>query len=267
MMQQGVRRGCLSMNSASTSFMSYQIEICANSVQSAINAELGGANRVELCDNLWEGGTTPSHASIKLAKEQVDIPVFVLVRPRGGDFVYSDLEFEIIKADIKAAKTEGADGIVSGVLLPDGTIDVERTSELVRLTSPLPFTFHRAFDHVPNMESGVEDLVRCGVSRVLTSGQKENATEGVENLKRLIDLAESRLVILPGGGVNEGNINHLYEIGCREFHFSAKTQMKGASYLQGVVPMNGSKDIPEDKIIVSDPKKIRTIKKILDEKL
>lgn len=245
--------------------MSYQIEICANGIQSAINAEHGGAHRIELCDNLWEGGTTPSQGTIALAKHHLTIPVYVLIRPRGGDFVYSELEFEVIKKDLLAAKEAGADGIVSGVLLPDGTIDVERTKLLVSLTFPLPFTFHRAFDHVVEVEKGLEDLIACGVNRVLTSGQNTTALEGLDEIKNLLSLAAERIIILPGGGITPSNVHKLHELGCREFHFSAKASTSGlANYVQKV-SMNGSKDIAEDTIQVSDPSKIREMKRLLDE--
>lgn len=267
MTQQGAKRGCLLMNLVLSDRMSYKIEICANSVQSALNAEQGGADRVELCDNLWEGGTTPSHATIKLAKRYLSIPVFVLIRPRGGDFVYTDVEFETIRGDIEIAKDLGVDGIVSGVLLPDGKIDVARTKELVKLSSPLPFTFHRAFDHVIDVPQGVTDLINCGVTRLLTSGQKNTAIDGLEKLKEIMSLAGDRLIILPGGGINKDNIRQLFEAGCQEFHFSAKTQKKGLSRHKGSVLMNGSKDIPEDTIQVSDPDLIQVIKAKLNEKL
>lgn len=245
--------------------MKYQIEICANSVQSAINAEIGGANRVELCDNLWEGGTTPSYASIALAKERIEIPIFVLVRPRGGDFVYDDLEFETIKRDIVHAKSLGVAGIVSGVLLPDGQVDVVRTSELVKLSDPLPFTFHRAFDQTPDMLYALEELVKCGVKRILTSGQRRSAIEGLDQLKLLLKHASGRITILPGGGISKKNVKEIQSVGCKEFHLSAKTHVSGLSTQKSVVPMNGSKDIPERTIQVSSPEKIKEIKTILDE--
>ncbi|MEP1035082.1 copper homeostasis protein CutC [Ekhidna sp.] len=247
--------------------MSYKIEICANSVQSAINAEQGGADRVELCDNLWEGGTTPSIATIRLTKKQLNIPAFVLIRPRGGDFVYSDMEFEIIKEDLIAAKEAGVNGVVSGVLLPDGKIDIKRTRELVALSSPLSFTFHRAFDQVPDFISGIEDLIQCGIQRVLTSGQKEKAIHGIANIEKMLALAADRITILAGGGINKKNVTQLYDIGCREFHFSAKTLMPGLAEQQAKVRMNGSPDISEDSIQVSDSRKILEVKKILDEKV
>ena len=244
--------------------MSYQIEICANSVQSAINAEKGGANRVELCDNLWEGGTTPSMATIVLAKQQVSIDVYVLIRPRGGDFVYSDLEFEIIKKDILLCKEAGVDGIVCGVLLPSGEIDIGRTKELVKLSHPLPFTFHRAFDHVDDIEKGIADLKECGVVRVLTSDQKSRAIDGLDNLMMMSTFAGDEISIMPGGGVNTENIQKLHARGFREFHFSAKSHVKGQKSYSNKVPMNGSKDIPEETIQVSDTNKIQEIKKLLD---
>lgn len=245
--------------------MSYQIEICANSVQSAINAENGGADRVELCDNLWEGGTTPSMASIMLAKKHLQIPVFVLIRPRGGDFVYSELEFEIIKEDICLARDAGVDGIVSGVLSPDGKVDETRTAELVQLSHPLSFTFHRAFDQTPDPIESLKILIDNGVSRILTSGQERTAERGIDLIKKLIEVAKEEIIILPGGGINQGNIKALYSVGCREFHFSAKSTVTGLSRYSPKVPMNGSTVIPEQEIVVSDPEKIRQIKKLLDE--
>ncbi|MEO9872027.1 copper homeostasis protein CutC [Ekhidna sp.] len=244
--------------------MDYQIEICAGNIQSALNAEKGEADRIELCDNLWEGGTTPSLGAIELACDKLSIPVFVLIRPRGGDFVYAENEFEVMKRDIEHAKIAGAKGIVSGVLTPDGNVDINRTKELIHLTDPLPFTFHRAFDLTPDYGRALEEIIDCGVKRILTSGQQMNVNAGLETIKSLIDLAQERIQILPGGGVDEKNISRLYEIGCREFHFSAKSLTKGQTKVDSTIPMNGSKDIPEGEIYVSDPVKILRAKKILD---
>lgn len=239
--------------------MKYKVEICANSVQSALNAEAGGAHRVELCDNLWEGGTTPSMATIELTKRHLSIPVFVLIRPRGGDFVYTDLEFEIIKRDIELAKEKGVDGIVSGVLSPDGSVDIERTKELVELAKPLPFTFHRAFDLTPDPIQALEDIISCGAHRILTSGQTTSAPKGAALIKRLIKEASDRIIILPGGGINDSNINTLIDAGCHEFHLSAKAYKKGLAQYSAKVPMNSSTDIPEDRIAVSDIEKIKKV--------
>ncbi len=244
--------------------MSYQIEICTGNIQSALNAQEGGADRIELCDNLWEGGTTPSMAAIEFVCKQLDIPAFVLIRPRGGDFVYSEQEFEVMKRDIEHAKNAGAKGIVSGILTPDGNVDVLRTKELVMLSNPLSFTFHRAFDLTPDYTKSVEEIIFCGANRILTSGQQVNVQEGLATIRNLVELANDRIQILPGGGVNDKNVTQLYEIGCREFHFSAKSPLRGQAENDPIVPMNGSKDIPEDHMYVSDPSKILRIKALLD---
>ncbi|MEQ8245347.1 copper homeostasis protein CutC [Fulvivirga sp.] len=243
--------------------MGYQLEICANSVQSVINAELAGADRVELCDNLWEGGTTPSAASIKLAKERTNIPIYILVRPRGGDFVYSDLEFEIIKEDIKICKELGVEGIVSGVLNTDGTLDKARTRELVELSKPLPFTFHRAFDVANDPLQALEDIIDCGAARILTSGQKNSAIEGIDLLKQIQEKAAGRIVIMPGGGINASNIEELLTIGCHEFHMSGKKAQKSMAK-PSHVNMNSSKDIPENIIFTSDIGTIRSVIEKID---
>lgn len=243
--------------------MDFQLEICANSVQSVINAELAGANRVELCDNLWEGGTTPSAATIKLAIEKTSIPIYVLVRPRGGDFVYSDLDFETIKEDIKVCKALGAHGIVSGVLNADGTVDKERTKELVEFSKPLPFTFHRAFDVASDPFQALEDIIDCGAVRILTSGQKNSAIEGIDLLKQVQKKTTGRIVIMPGGGINPTNISELLSIGCTEFHMSGKKAQKSMAK-PSHVNMNSSKDIPENIIFTSDIGTIRSVIEKID---
>lgn len=238
--------------------MDYKLEICTNSVQSVINAEEAGAHRVELCENLWEGGTTPSAASIKLAKEKTAIELFILIRPRGGDFVYSDLEFETIKEDIRIAKELGADGIVSGALLPNGAVDKKRTTALVKLSNPLPFTFHRAFDVTPEPMKALEDIIECGAIRILTSGQQNSAIEGVNFLENLQVKAKGRISIMPGGGINDSSINQLLSTKCTEFHMSGKSPVQGYGNNSGL-KMNGSEDIPENVIYTSDVDKIKKV--------
>lgn len=245
--------------------MRVQLEICANSVQSALNAEQGGADRVELCDNLWEGGTTPSYATIKLSVKYLKIPVFVLVRPRGGDFTYTDLEFEIMIHDITQCKVLGVEGIVSGVLLPDGNIDVEKTAKLKEAGGDLPFTFHRAFDLAPSPVQALEDVIKTGASRILTSGHQKTAPDGAELISSLIAMAKNRISILAGGGINRDNIELLIQKGCEEFHMSARSYSNGLGHYPMKVPMNGSSDIPEKKLAISDTSKILEIRKILDE--
>jgi copper homeostasis protein len=239
------------------------IEICAANLQSVISAVAGGADRVELCDNLWEGGTTPSAGMIKLACSY-KIGVFVLIRPRGGDFLYNDLEFKSMLEDISLAKTLGAKGIVSGLLNKNGTVDINRTIELVEHSYPLPFTFHRAFDCSADLFESLEDIIQCGAKRILTSGGSNNVSEGLETIKKLNELARDRIVILPGGGINSSNIQQLKkETGCTEFHLSAKKmQYSPMSFVKSNLKMNAA-NIPEDGIYISDAEEIKKIVKIV----
>ncbi|GGI56538.1 copper homeostasis protein CutC [Winogradskyella haliclonae] len=201
------------------------LEVCANSYQSAKNAQDAGAHRIELCQELSVGGITPSYGLIDLVKSKLSIPVFVLVRPRSGDFVYSDDEFNVIKKDIQICKDLGCDGIVSGVLNSDGIIDIERTNELILCSKPLPFTFHRAFDEVVNPAEALEQLIDLGVERVLTSGQKKSAEEGLAILKHLNKVANGRITILAGGGISLGNASKFKGIGLKEIHASASIKI------------------------------------------
>ena len=181
------------------------VEICLEDIESAIAAQCGGADRIELCDNLTVGGTTPSIGMIQQVRQQLQIDLQVLVRPRGGDFCYTDLEFGVMRRDVEAAKSAGANGIVTGILNPDGTIDVQRTQELVRLALPAPVTFHRAFDHTPDPLSALETLVDYGISRILSSGQAPSAYEGLSLLSQLQETTQGRISIMAGGGVNSRN--------------------------------------------------------------
>lgn len=175
-----------------------KVEICANSYRSAINAEKSGAHRIELCAELAVGGITPSFGLIKKVITTLKIPVFVLIRPRSGNFTYSDDEFEIMKSDIAQCKALGCHGVVSGVLNKNNTIDVERTKVLVELAKPMAFTFHRAFDWVITPEDALEELASLGVNRVLTSGQETSALLGLDLLTQLNEQAKNRIIILPG---------------------------------------------------------------------
>ncbi|NOU58584.1 copper homeostasis protein CutC [Marinifilum caeruleilacunae] len=235
------------------------LEICCYSVQSAIIAEQSGANRIELCAGVYEGGTTPSLATIQMAKEQLSIPVHVIIRPRGADFCYSDLEFENIKKDILACKELGVEGVVSGILLSNGSIDIARNKELVELAKPMSFTFHRAFDMVENHAQALDQLIEMGVDRILTSGGMQTAEEGIDLLKKLVDQAEGRIVIMPGSGVNENNIGKLKEItGAKEFHCSAKKLVKSKmEYQNPNINMGGEGSIPEFEYYEADSEKIK----------
>lgn len=197
------------------------VEVCSNSLESAQSAQKGGAGRIELCSELEVGGITPSYGTLKLVLEKLSIEIFVLIRPRSGNFTYSDEEFEVIKEDIKCCKAMGCHGIVSGVLKNDNTLDEERTKELIQLSAPLPFTFHRAFDWVKDPEDTLKKLIELGCSRVLTSGQKPTASQGLKILSHLEKQYGHQIKLMPGGGVNEDNITAFKEAGFSEIHFSA----------------------------------------------
>jgi len=197
------------------------IEICANSYQSALNAEAAGASRIEICSELFVGGVTPSYGLIKQVVKSISISVFVLIRPRSGNFTYSEEEFEIMKQDIQISKDLGCHGIVSGVLNEDNAVDLMRTNELVKLSKPLPFTFHRAFDCVLKPHEALEELINLRVDRILTSGQETSAEKGLNLLQELKDKAKGRITILPGSGINSENVLAFKKAGFSEIHTSA----------------------------------------------
>ncbi len=203
------------------------LEVCANSVESAIAAQQGGAVRVELCENLYEGGTTPSHGDILLARKLLHIKLYVLIRPRGGDFLYTDVEYEIMTADVKHCIETGCDGIVIGMLNADGTIDKERCEKLVQMARRMGVgvTFHRAFDMCADLEQALEDIIDLGCERILTSGGKSTAIEGSRIIAELVEKAAGRIAIMPGSGVNENNVEDLVRFtGVREVHSSARSR-------------------------------------------
>ncbi|AIM38227.1 copper homeostasis protein CutC [Sphingobacterium sp. ML3W] len=201
----------------------YELEICSNSPQSACYAAQGGATRVELCQNLENGGTTPSYGQIVQTRRLVDIGIHVLIRPRGGDFVYSDLEFEEILADIQFCKKEGCDGVVIGVMCKDGTVDVKRTKALVEAARPMHVTFHRAFDKCVDPFTSLDVLIGLGIGRVLTSGLQNRAEDAVALLKQLVAHAAGRIVIMPGAGVDSSNMEMILKAtGVTAIHSSAK---------------------------------------------
>ena len=202
------------------------LEICANSYQSAKNAQEAGAYRIELCQELSFGGITPSYGLLKQVRDNLEISVFVLIRPRGGDFVYSEVEFEIMKHDIQLCKDLGCDGIVSGLLNNNKTIDIDRTQELIELSRPLPFTFHRAFDEVSNPLEAFLQLIDLGVERVLTSGQQTTAESGLELLKELNIMSNGRIIVLAGSGITSDNALKFKQIGLKEIHASASSLLE-----------------------------------------
>ncbi|XP_030626409.1 copper homeostasis protein cutC homolog [Chanos chanos] len=242
----------------------FLMEVCVDSVESAINAERGGASRIELCSSLLEGGITPSIGLLQVVKENVRIPVYVMIRPRGGDFLYSDREVEVMKRDIELMKAHRADGLVLGALTEDGRVDAELCMELLAACRPLPVTFHRAFDMVHDPTIALETLISVGFERVLTSGCDGSALEGLPLIKRLVEQAKGRIVIMPGGGITERNLQRILEgSGAQEFHCSARTSrdstMKFRNYC---VNMGASLSAPEYSLKVADVTKVRTLNAI-----
>lgn len=241
------------------------IEICVDSLQSAISAEKGGADRIELCDNLIAGGTTPSAATIELSRKYLNIDINVIIRPRSGDFCYSELEFEVIKRDIEIAKGYGVNGIVTGALKPNGEIDVEMMKEIVQLARPLTVTFHRAFDMTRNPFEALDTLIDIGVDRVLTSGQESKAVCGVELIKQLVQKAQDNIIIMPGAGINEMNAKNIADAtGVKEIHMSAKEKVDSAmEYRNDKVAMGGNLVISEYDNYFTSEKAVRTVVDIL----
>ncbi len=202
------------------------LEICANSYQSALNAQKAGTHRIELCSELSIGGITPSYELLNKVMKDIHIPVYVLIRPRGGDFSYSNEEFEIMKENILICKELGCKGIVSGVLHTDNRIDIKRTQELIALSKPLSFTFHRAFDEVPEPIIAIRELMSMGVDRLLTSGQKNTAIEGLDLIVELQEIAKNELIVMPGSGINDQNCKTFKIAGFEEIHASASKKIK-----------------------------------------
>ena len=203
--------------------MKLTLETIAFNIESCKLAQKAGAHRIELCDNPGEGGTTPSYGFIKAARQILTIDLFPIIRPRGGDFFYSDEEFEIMKTDIQVSKEFGCDGVVFGILNDDATIDKVRCKILVQIAYPMSVTFHRAFDRVTDPSQALEDVIECGFERILTSGFYSTAMEGADNLKKLIQVADERIIIMPGSGVRSSNIGELAKTtSAIEFHSSAR---------------------------------------------
>ena len=199
------------------------IEVCAESYEYAEKAEKAGADRIELCKDLHLDGLTPNHESAKRTIDRLNLPVFILIRPREGGFTYSNEEFELMKQDIVKFKEMGCKGIVSGILNLDNSIDLKRTKELVELSKPLEFTFHRAFDMVTDPLKELEKLIQLGVDRILTSGQKQKAVKGIELLKELKKNAKDKIIIMPGSGINKSNIMNFKSF--NEIHGSFKDEI------------------------------------------
>lgn len=237
------------------------IEICLESVESVIAAEKGGADRVELCSDLFEGGLSPSIGTVKMAKKLSNIAINAMVRPRGGDFCYSDIEFEVMKEEVKAFKAEGVNAIVFGILTPEGRIDMERSREIIELARPLPVTFHRAFDMTRDPFEALDDLIALGVDRVLTSGQEPTVFEGIDTLKALIERAGDKVVILPGSGIKERNFKKIDALlHSKEYHMSLSSSSKSRmAFHPGHIYMGGMLRQSEFTISGTDSNRVQTI--------
>ena len=223
----------------------FRFEICANSVASCIAAQEGGADRVELCAGIPEGGTTPSYGMIRNARKSISIALNVIIRPRGGDFLYSQSELEEMLYDITAAKELGADGLVFGCLHPDGSVDMEAMKPLMEAAGNTPVTFHRAFDHSKDPFQALEDIIELGCARILTSGCQPTALEGAPLLAQLVEKAGDRIIIMPGCGVKENNIAEIARLsGAREFHFSARESVESGMIFRNPQVAMGSEDDP-----------------------
>lgn len=241
------------------------MEICIDSVESAVTAESAGAGRLELCSALSEGGITPSAGLIELVRQNTSISMHVLIRPRGGDFLYSDSEFSVMRRDIDTAGEHGADGIVTGLLVRDGTVDLERTALLVEYASPMSVTFHRAFDMSRDPAKAMEDVITAGARRILTSGHARTAIEGAGTIKSLVTAAGNRIQIMPGGGINEYNIALLAtSTAAKEYHMSARRQTESRmTYRRKGIYMGDPNLQSEYTLKNADAERIRSVIMIL----
>lgn len=237
-----------------------ELEVIGFDLASCVTAEKHGANRIELCANPHEGGTTPSYGMIEVARRSTSIQLFPIIRPRGGDFLYSDPEFRAMIADITQCRELGCDGVVIGMLSVDGRIDVDRCAELIGHAGPMEVTFHRAFDRARDPLAALEDIIGLGCSRVLTSGQQPDVDRGMPMLRTLVEAAADRITVMPGSGVRSTNIGELARFtGADAFHSSARAVVPSA-----MIYVNP--DMGEDLTAVSiDPGEVSAIRRILDE--
>jgi copper homeostasis protein len=236
-------------------------EICVDSVAGVRAAKAAGADRVELCADLLEGGVTPSRGMIRQARTITGIGLNVMIRPRGGDFLFDDDEFAIMRSDVETARDEGADGVVIGLLTSSGEVDVARTRELISLARPLSITFHRAFDMTPEPFRAIEMLIELGVDRVLTSGQEASVLEGLPLIVELIERAGNRVVVMPGGGITERNVDRIVSAAKpSEIHFAALEPIaSGMRFRRPHVFMGGELRPPEYERLDTSAASVRSI--------
>lgn len=240
------------------------IEIVAYSLESCLAAQKGGADRIELCGSPFEGGTTPSAGLIQSVKQSVGIPVHVMIRPRGGDFCYTPTEIQVMKSDIIFTKQSGADGLVLGVLNPDGTVNENLLQELVSLAQPLPVTFHRAFDMTPEPFKALETLILCKINCILTSGQQNKAFDGKDLIEDLVNQAQKRVEIMAGSGLNIGNVQQLVTTRIDAIHLSGRaTRDSEMIFRKQGIAMGGLPQISEYEIMFTDWHKVREIRNVI----
>lgn len=244
-----------------------KIEIVVYSIEAALKAQEGGTDRIELCSNPAEGGTTPSFGTIEQVRQHVAFDVYVMIRPRGGDFLYDSYEYHAMKRDISQCQKLSVDGIVFGILKPDGTIDKKRCKELIDKARPLKITCHRAFDMTRDPFEALEDCIEAGFDRILTSGRQLKAEQGIELIAELEKRAGNRIVIMPGSGINEHNVKEIVSrTGVNEIHFSAtEFTESGMVYKNLQIAGMGSDAGSEFKVRTVDAEKIKLIRKILQE--
>ncbi len=237
------------------------IEVCATSVMSAIAAQNGGARRIELCDNIVEGGTTPGAGSISMCRKLLDIDICVLIRPRGGDFLYNNIEFEQLLEDIEFVKGQGVKGIVTGVLDKSGSVDVKRMQTIIETAGSMDVVFHRAFDMCSDPYVAIEKLIDLGVDRLLTSGQKNTAIEGAGLIRELVEIADNRIEIMPGSGINTGNIGELIsKTGAGSYHLTGRNPVKSKmEYISSEVCLTGADNLSDYEWKVTDEMIIKKI--------
>ncbi len=239
----------------------YLVEVCAANIQSAMAAQKGGAGRIELCDNLYEGGTTPSFSMIKKVRSLLKIELNVMIRPRGGDFCYSPEEFEIMMNDIQICRELRVDGVVLGILLPDGTVDAKRCQTLVEQAWPMSTTFHRAIDVCRDPFEALETISGLEMDRILTAGQQNQVTEGLELIGEMVKRAGDRIIIMPGSGIRPANIKSIRDAtGAREFHLTGRKLFESPMVCRkDHIFMGGLPEIPENDFYVTDPEVIRQV--------
>ena len=243
------------------------IEIVVYNIESALKAFEGGADRVELCDNPGEGGTTPSYGTIELVRQHVALDVFVMIRPRGGDFHYTSYEYHAMKRDIAQCQKLSVDGVVFGMLNPEGTIDKKRCKELIAQSRPLRVTCHRAFDMTRDPFEALEDCIEVGFDRILTAGQQPVAVKGASLIGDLIKKANGRIAIMPGSGVNENTVEEIIaKSGAQEIHFSATAFRESAMHYKNIaIAGMGSDEGAEFKLRTVDPQRIKAMRKLAEQ--